>query len=98
MAERYESDEVNPFKKDCCVICKQGFEDENPVTVSKKGVLTLISFSEKRGRVDLTTYLNECIRTAPIDTVLVHKTCRRNFTDQIKRDSTAMMMLLKFPL
>ena len=49
MAEGHYS-EVNSFQRGCCVICKQGFEDENPVAVSKKGVLTLISFSEKHGR------------------------------------------------
>ena len=59
MAEGHHPEEVNSFtsKNSCCVICKQGFEDENPaVTVSKKGMLTLITFGEKHGRVDLCTY------------------------------------------
>ena len=64
-------------------------------TVSKKGVLTLISFSEKHGRGDLSTYLNESIRTTPISNVLVHTKCRRYLLT--KRESTAMWMLLKFP-
>ena len=56
-------------------------------TVSKKGVLTLISFSEKHGRGDLSTYLNESIRTTPISNVLVHTKCRRYFTDQKRVNS-----------
>ena len=30
------------FSENCCVICNAGFDNEHSVTVSKKGVLTLI--------------------------------------------------------
>ena len=70
------------FKKDHCVICKLNFENEEPVHVTKKGMLTIIECCEKHERNDLCAYLNECISTNPIETVLVHSGCRRNFTDK----------------
>ena len=69
------------FQEDSCVICKQGFEKEQSVTVSKKGILNLISYSEKRGLSDLKSYFTERISTTPIGKVLVHTACRRDFTD-----------------
>ena len=69
--------------ENCCVICKGTFsENEKSVTVSKKGLLTLISYSEKRELLDLTEYLNERNSTSPIGKVLVHAKCRRDFTDK----------------
>ena len=68
----------------CCIICKKGFEKEKPVVVSRKGTLTLLRFSEKHGRLELAGYLNELISTTPMRTILVHKICRRDFTD-VKR-------------
>ena len=72
----------NQFQEDCCVICKLGFKDERGITVSRKGILTIVKYSEKRGWLELGTYLTECISVTPIRTVLVHKKCRRDFTDQ----------------
>ena len=63
-------------------ICKLGFENAKPVYVTKKGISTLIDYSEKRGRDDLHTYLNQCISADPIESVLVHPNCRRDFTDE----------------
>lgn len=73
---------ASAFKKDHCVICKLNFENEEPVHVTKKGMLTIIECCEKHGKDDLYTYLNECISTNPVETVLVHSDCRRNFTDK----------------
>lgn len=73
---------ASAFKKDCCVICNLGFENVEPVHVTKKGILTLINYSEKHSRDDLHTYLNQCISTDPVEAVLVHANCRRNFTDK----------------
>lgn len=71
------------INEDSCVICNQRFiGDEKSVNVTKKGLLTLISFSEKRGLLDLKNYLNERISATPIAKVLVHAECRRDFTDQ----------------
>lgn len=77
---------ATPFQKDCCVICKLGFEDENPVHMTKKGILTLIDYSAMHGRDDLHTYLNECIGTDPIEAVVVHSKCCRLFTDKRRLD------------
>ena len=73
---------TSAFKKDCCVLCKLGFENAEPVHVTRKGILTLINYSEKRGRDELHTYLNQCISGDPIEAVLVHPNCRRDFTDK----------------
>ena len=43
--------------------------------------MTIIKYCEKRGWLELGTYLSECISVAPIRIVLVHKKCRRDFTD-----------------
>ena len=64
MAEK-DCEVTSNIQEDCCVICNQGFEDETPVRVSHKGILTLINFSEKRGQLDLMTYLTEIINKAP---------------------------------
>ena len=79
MAERHLA---SAFKKDCCVICKLGFENVEPVHVTKKGILTLINYSDKHGRDDLHTYLNQFISTDPVEAVLVHPNCYRDFTDK----------------
>ena len=63
--------------KDCCVICRLGFEG-SVIKVKEKGILTLINYSEKR---ELCSYLHECISTVPKVDVLVHAKCRRDFTD-----------------
>ena len=80
MAERHLSD-GGIFLEDSCVICKLGFHNEKPVKVTEKGMLSLISYSEKRGKPELHTYLTECVSKTPIGTVLVHQNCRRDFTD-----------------
>ena len=81
MAEEHQGCS-NQFQEDCCVICKLGFKDEKAISVSRKGILTIIKYSEKRGWLELGTYLMECISVTPIRTVLVHMKCRRDFTDQ----------------
>ena len=84
------------IQEDCCVLCNLGFEDEKSVCVSHKGILTLINFGEKRGRLDLVTYLTESINKIPLKTVLVHKECRRNFTD-IKRGFNSRVTDIEAP-
>jgi len=53
---------LNKFKEECCVIYNLGFEDDKPVAVAKKGMLTLIKCSEEHGEYDrrehLTRYIN----------------------------------------
>ena len=55
--------------------------------MTKKGILTLINYSEKHGRDDLHTYLNQCISTDPVEAVLVHPNCHRDFTEKKARAS-----------
>ena len=71
---------LNKFKEECCVICNLGFEDEKPVAVAKKGMLTLIKCSEEHGENDLREHLTRCINSKLNKSVLVHKNCRRDFT------------------
>ena len=42
---------VSAFKKDCGVICKLGFKNVEPIHVAKKGILTLINYSESVGEM-----------------------------------------------
>ena len=81
MAEQHPIQDVSICLEESCVICKLGFDNEKPVKVTKKGMLSLISYSEKRGKSELHTYLTECVSKTPIGTVLVHQDCRRDFTD-----------------
>ena len=74
-----EVHDASAFKKDHCVICKLGFENKEPVRVSKKGMLTIMECCEKHGRDDFYTYL--CQSADPV-AVLVCSDCRRNFTDK----------------
>ena len=41
MAEEHQGCS-NQFQEDCCVICKLGFKDEKGITVSRKGILTIV--------------------------------------------------------
>ena len=51
------------------------------MVVSRKGALTLVRFSEKHGRLELTDYLTDLMSTTPTRAILVYKTCRRDFND-----------------
>ena len=55
MVENYTAN--NKFQEDYCVICQLGFEGKKPVTVTSKGILTLIKYSEEHGENDLREYL-----------------------------------------
>ena len=52
--------------RDCYEVCNHSFEDEEPISVSRKGVVTIINFTEKRGKLDLMSYLTECISKTPM--------------------------------
>ena len=95
MAEEYLT---STFKKDHYVICKLNFEKKELVHVTKKGMLTIIECCEKHGKTEdeLYTYLNECISTNPVETVLVHSDCCRNFTDKKDLDFKVLLLLMKF--
>ena len=84
MAERQpsESAAASHFQLDCCVICKEGFCNDKPTTVSEKGIMTLIRFSEERGCSELHAHLTECVKKTPTQAVFVHKDYRRDFTNR----------------
>ena len=66
MAEGQPLGVASSFEEDCCVICKLGFQNDKATTVSEKGMMSLISFSEERGCLDLHSHLTECINKIPI--------------------------------
>ena len=66
-----------------CIICLEGFTEENPkIKVEEKGIQTLLNFSKIRKIETVEQSLKANIEK--IAAVLVHKNCRRDFTD-IKR-------------
>ena len=73
--------------ENCCVICRTEFlESDEKTVVTKKGIATLIKFSNIRNDSVLSLYLsNENKDTNP---VLVHNACRKSFTDPRKKVTT----------
>jgi len=45
MAE-IDYEDTSNIHEDCCVICNLGLEDEDAVSLSHKGILTLIKFNK----------------------------------------------------
>ena len=81
MVEEESSRVVDTFEVDNRVICKQDFKNDKADAVTEKGMRNLISFSEEHGHSMLHTHLTECISKTPIGKVLVHKNCRRDYTN-----------------
>ena len=73
----------NSFK-DCCIICKLGFDSVELIHVTKKGIHILLSYSEKHKRKDLYEYLQRCVSTSSFQNVLVNQGGRRDFTNGIQ--------------
>ena len=78
----FKSSAASSFQEDCCVICKKRFCNHKPTTVSGKGIMTLIRFSEECGCSELHAHLNECVKKTSTQAVFVHKDCRRDFINQ----------------
>ena len=72
-----ESSEIQ-YHEDNCVICVDPEVDEKLVRV-RKGIDTLIEYSQKRNRITLHEYL--CRRKSELQPkkVFVHESCRRDF-------------------
>ena len=64
-----------------CTICCQGFSSDEPsVRVSNKGLNTLVQFAELHSNFALKDHFTRKLeQSIP---VLVHKNCRRDFTDK----------------
>ena len=98
MDEFQHSEVVTNIRETFCVICKLCFGDEKLITVTKKGVLSLIYYGKKRGRLDLISYLTDRLTKIPIGIVLVHQNCRRDFTDHkrgVRRNTEAEVVCPK---
>ena len=74
------------FNKANCVICLEPFTATVPVTVAKKGLSSLIHFSEVHGNESLNDYLSDAATTEP---VLVHAKCRKRYTDPRRSSMTS---------
>ena len=61
--------------KTTCLLCKDDASDDPFVTVGKKGLDTLIHYSQMRNNKDLEEELTK------MDTVTVHVACRRDYTN-----------------
>ena len=61
--------------KTTCLLCKDDASDDPFVTVGKKGLDTLIHYSQLRNSKDLEEELTK------MDTVTVHVACRRDYTN-----------------
>jgi hypothetical protein len=56
MTEEQALEFGSSFEEECCVVCKLGFHNETPTTVSEKGMKSLISFSKERRCFELHNY------------------------------------------
>lgn len=61
--------------KETCLLCKDEDSDDPLVTVGKKGLGTLLHYSQLRNNKELEEELTKS------DTVTVHVACRRDFTN-----------------
>ena len=61
--------------KTTCLLCKDDASDDPFVTVGKKGLDTLIHYSQMHNNKDLEEELTK------MDTVTVHVACRRDYTN-----------------
>ena len=59
--------------------------------------MTITECCKKHGKDDVYTYLNKCISTNPIETVLVHSDCHRNFTDKKRLELQSPVALDEIP-
>ena len=67
-----------------CIICLVEFTIENPkICVGDKGIQSLLNFCEFRQNENLKGRLERDVQSAK--QILVHKSCRRDFTDKRRR-------------
>ena len=70
------------FNENNCIICLGKFSScTEKATVVKTGIPNLIKYSEQWGDVSLQAYLETQSKKNPPDKVLVHASCRREYTD-----------------
>ena len=73
-------------KSEKCIICLEGFTVQNPkICVGEKGIQSLLNFCKLRQNESIEERLERDVEAAA--QILVHKSCRRDFTDK-KRSFT----------
>ena len=73
-------------KSEKCIICLEGFTVQNPkICVGEKGIQSLLNFCKLRQNESIEERLGRDVEAAA--QILVHKSCRRDFTDK-KRSFT----------
>ena len=75
------------FNQEPCVICQNINEDDQIIQVRLKDLKTLIEYCEIRKQKDLENYLKEQ-EASRKQHALVHKNCRRDFTNSRRSTDT----------
>ena len=71
---------LRSFNQELCAICQNINEDDQLIQMCLKGLNTLIEYCGIRKHEDLENYLKEQ-EASERQHVLVHKNCRRDFTN-----------------
>ena len=71
------------FDSEKCVICLKSFLSSQKVVVGSKRLNTMLHYCKLREWSVLESYISKCIEQKA--EVLVHKDCRRNFTDMKRK-------------
>ena len=70
-----------------CVVCGGRFENDDGMSIGRRGIETVLRFSETRGDDELYEYLSVKLESTPVGRVRVHGNCRKQYTDQRKMKS-----------
>ena len=81
--------ETLELNENCCVICRNEFQNTSDAVQVTRGIPNLIKFSQCHGDDLLTDYLNEQHCQVPPGKVYVHSECRRVYVDtkRLKRNT-----------
>ena len=82
--------------ENCCVICHTEFLESDKNVVTKKGLATLIKFSNIRNESAFSLYLSN--ENKDMNPVLVRNACRKSFTDPRKKVTTEAVNQNEKPL
>lgn len=86
-----ENCELNP---DLCCICQDGTDNTALVRVGEKGLNTILEYCKQRSNPTLATYLQKYQKKTHELKVLVHGSCRRDFTNPLRPTQKQVKMLL----
>ena len=77
------------FSATLCIVYQQYEDRETLVKVKSKGLNSLIKYSKSRAHDELKEYLVQQV-DQEFPCVLVHKNCRRYFTNPLRNSSSSM--------